>query len=316
MGMLCSDPLAIAHVLTSTRKLEPKGLTAKTRVLDPGKTGGVEIEPMRGVWGHLQDRILDQAGGRERFDQRSVEAQREAALERGDELPAEELDGDPETKPGPAANSMERRAKVMAERPGREYVPVVALSSMPPAMPAQLSAKCANAWASRGRHTGPSLTRGGAASLSSRGAPDLSGDCNPDNVCERLARVLGRLQDDVTPKPEGRNSARERMKEIMEKDAAHEGQAAVHQLNGHSVYDMGRRLRMQRAPTHRQGQDRSADIGRDGSMPSVNEPVKDILNKPRDRLKIMGERGQERDENEKENTRNVVPGEGQSQWLS
>jgi len=48
-------------------------------------------------------------------------AQREAALERGDELTAEELDRDPELKLGPAANSMERRAKAMAEREGREY---------------------------------------------------------------------------------------------------------------------------------------------------------------------------------------------------
>ncbi|WP_197471010.1 MobA/MobL family protein, partial [Sulfitobacter sp. HI0054] len=33
-----------AHVLTSTRKLEASGFTAKTRVLDSAKTGGVEIE--------------------------------------------------------------------------------------------------------------------------------------------------------------------------------------------------------------------------------------------------------------------------------
>ena len=55
------------------------------------------------------------------------EAQREAALERGDELTAEELDRDPELKLGPAANSMERRAKAMAARHGREYVPVAEL---------------------------------------------------------------------------------------------------------------------------------------------------------------------------------------------
>ncbi|WP_299612537.1 hypothetical protein [uncultured Tateyamaria sp.] len=45
----------------------------------------------------------------ERVDHRSLEAQCEAALERGDELTAEELDHDPELKLGPAANSMERR---------------------------------------------------------------------------------------------------------------------------------------------------------------------------------------------------------------
>ncbi|WP_161487672.1 MobA/MobL family protein, partial [Sulfitobacter sp. HI0021] len=113
-----------AHVLTSTRKLEAEGFTAKTRVLDSAKTGGVEIEQMRGVWAELQNRALERVGEVERVDHRSLESQREAAEERGDTLSAEELDRDPELKLGPAANSMERRAKAMAERQGREYVPV------------------------------------------------------------------------------------------------------------------------------------------------------------------------------------------------
>ncbi|WP_299648433.1 MobA/MobL family protein [uncultured Tateyamaria sp.] len=112
-----------AHVLTSTRKLEADGFTAKTRVLDSAKTGGVEIEQMRGLWAELQNRALERAVEVERVDHRSLEAQREAALERGDQLSAEELDRDPELKLGPAANSMERRAKAMAEREGREYTP-------------------------------------------------------------------------------------------------------------------------------------------------------------------------------------------------
>ncbi|MGZ2257065.1 MobQ family relaxase [Roseobacter sp. A03A-229] len=113
-----------AHVLTSTRKLEPEGFTAKTRVLDSAKTGGVEIEQMRGVWADLQNRALERVGEVERVDHRSLEAQREAALERGDQLSAEELDRDPELKLGPAANSMERREKAAAAREGREYVTV------------------------------------------------------------------------------------------------------------------------------------------------------------------------------------------------
>jgi len=113
-----------AHVLTSTRKLEAEGFTAKTRVLDSAKTGGVEIEQMRGVWAELQNRALERVGEHERVDHRSLEAQREAAQERGDTMSAEELDRDPELELGPAANSMERRAKAMADREGREYVPV------------------------------------------------------------------------------------------------------------------------------------------------------------------------------------------------
>jgi hypothetical protein len=113
-----------AHVLTSTRKLEAEGFTAKTRILDSAKTGGVEIEQMRGLWAELQNRALERAGEVERVDHRSLEMQRETALDRGDDLSAEELDRDPELKLGPAANSMERREKAMAERQGREYVPL------------------------------------------------------------------------------------------------------------------------------------------------------------------------------------------------
>ncbi len=111
-----------AHVLTTTRQLEPQGLTTKTRVLDSAKTGGVEIEQMRGVWAELQNRALERVGEVERVDHRLLEKQRELAQDRGDELKAEELDRDPELKLGPAANSMERREKAAAERdsPGRE----------------------------------------------------------------------------------------------------------------------------------------------------------------------------------------------------
>ena len=113
-----------AHVLTSTRKLEPEGFTTKTRVLDSAKTGGAEIEQMRGLWAELQNRALQRAGEVERVDHRSLEAQREEALSQGDALKAEELNRDPEVKLGPAANAMERREMRTAERDGRDYEPV------------------------------------------------------------------------------------------------------------------------------------------------------------------------------------------------
>lgn len=113
-----------AHVLTTTRRLEPEGFTAKTRVLDAAKTGGVEIEQMREVWAGLQNRALERAGEAERVDHRSLEVQRAEALSRGDALTAEELDRAPELKLGPAANAMERRAMRDAAREGHAYVPV------------------------------------------------------------------------------------------------------------------------------------------------------------------------------------------------
>lgn len=113
-----------AHVLTTTRTLGAEGLGAKTRILDAAQTGGAEIEEMRAFWGELQNRALERAGAEERVDHRSLEAQRAAALERGDALAAEALDRAPEVKLGPAANAIERREKVAAARERRDYVPV------------------------------------------------------------------------------------------------------------------------------------------------------------------------------------------------
>ncbi|MFB9223862.1 MobQ family relaxase [Paracoccus cavernae] len=112
------------HILTTTRVMGPEGLGAKTRILDAAKTGGVEIEAMRAVWAGLQNRALELAGAQERVDHRSLEAQRAAALERGDDLAAEVLDRAPEVKLGPAVNAMERRAQREAMAEGRDYVPV------------------------------------------------------------------------------------------------------------------------------------------------------------------------------------------------
>ena len=276
-----------AHVLTSTRRLEPEGFTAKTRVLDSAKTGGVEIEQMRGVWAELQNRALERAGEAERVDHRSLEAQREAALERGDQLSAEELDRDPELKLGPAANSMERRAKAMAERRGREYKPVtergtvVHAARQARAAFREMRARLELARETYGieREAGQGRVSAGLAALRAATAKDRDRDRNPEDFRERLARVVGRSEDrEEVPKPEGRNYARERLKEIMEKDAGRDGQTAVHKLDGHSEYDLGE------------------GTGRDRRKPSVNDRLKDVLNKPREKLEIGEERDQEKEQ--------------------
>lgn len=292
-----------AHVLTSTRKLEPEGFTAKTRVLDSAKTGGVEIEQMRGLWAELQNRALERAGEMERVDHRSLEAQHEAALERGDQLSAEELDRDPELKLGPAANSMERRAKAMAEREGREYVPVTERGAVVHAARQARAAfremrerlELARETYGAEREAGQGRVSAGLAALRAATAKDRDRERNPDDFRERLARVVDRPREqDDTPKPEGRNYARERLKKIMEKDAGRDGQAAVHKLDGHSEYDMGE------------------NTGREARKPSVNERLKDVLNTPREKLEIEDEREQERGDDENENTRDRDRGEGHS----
>ncbi|QFQ89073.1 molybdopterin-guanine dinucleotide biosynthesis protein MobA [Paracoccus kondratievae] len=112
------------HILTTTREIGADGLGAKTRILDAAKIGGAEIEAMRAYWADLQNRALEQAGQGTRVDHRSLEDQREAALERGDDLAAMALDRDPELKLGPAANAMERKALRDAVEFGVDYVPV------------------------------------------------------------------------------------------------------------------------------------------------------------------------------------------------
>ncbi|MEM1150788.1 MAG: MobQ family relaxase [Pseudomonadota bacterium] len=287
-----------AHVLTSTRKLDAEGFTTKTRVLDSAKTGGVEIEQMRGVWADLQNRALERAGEVERVDHRSLEAQREAALERGDQLTAEELDRDPELKLGPAANSMERRAKAMAERQGREYVPVTERGAVVHAAHQARAAfremrerlDIARETYGAERDAGQGRVSAGLAALRAAASKERGARAGPEDMRERLARITDKDrggQSDEEP-TRGRNYTRERLKEIMEKDAGRDGQAAVHRLDGHSDSELGE------------------EIGREARKPSVNERLKDVLNKPREKLEIEEERDQEKDQEvEKENDREI-----------
>ncbi len=101
-----------------------EGFAAKSRVRDSAKTGGAEIEQMRGLWAELLNQALKMAGEVAKVDHRSLEAQRVEAQSQGDAQKAEEPDRDPEVKLGPATNVMERRERRAVERDGREYVPV------------------------------------------------------------------------------------------------------------------------------------------------------------------------------------------------
>jgi len=269
----------------------------------------------------LQNRALERAGQVERVDHRSLEKQRETALDRGDKLSAEELDRDPEQKRGPAAKSMERRAKAVAERQGREYVPVTERGAVVHAARQARAAfremrerlDIARETYGIEREAGHGRVSAGLAALRAATAKDRDGRTS-DDIRERLSQVVGRSRDqDDTPKPEGRNYARERLKEIMEKDAGRDGQAAVHKLDGYSENDLGEEVaRPSRTTAQRQRQDRSEDIEREDRKPSVNKRLKDVLNKPRERLEPDNDREQERDDNENENTRDRDRGEGHS----
>lgn len=288
-----------AHVLTSTRKLEADGFTAKTRVLDSAKTGGAEIEDMRGFWADLQNRALERAGELERVDHRSLEAQREEALHQGDELKAEELDRAPEVKLGPAANAMERREQRAAAREGRDYEPVtergraVHAARQARAMFSEMRERVelARETYDLAREDGQGRVSAGLAALRAAASKDRSSEQDAGDFKARLAGVLGRSkdQDDAQEPPKERyNYARERLKQIMERDAGQDGQAAVHKLDGHSEEGLA--------------DDRAGGRRR----PSVSKRLDDVLNRSRERLEPEDERSQEKDreaENDKENTK-------------
>ena len=272
-----------AHVLTSTRRLEAEGFTAKTRVLDSAKTGGVEIEQMRGVWAELQNRALERAGEVERVDHRSLEKQREAALDKGDELKAEELDRDPELKLGPAANSMERREKAAAERDGREYVPVTERGAVVHAarqarmvfqeMRERLDVARETYGAER--EAGQGRVSAGLAALRAATSKERGAGAS-DDIRERLARITGREEpergvqsDEERDRP---HNAQERLREALDKDRGVERDAGVE----------------------------------DGDKPSIRERLDDVLNKPRERLEIENEPQKDKEvENEREIEKDV-----------
>lgn len=278
-----------AHVLTSTRKLEPEGFTAKTRVLDSAKTGGLEIEQMRGVWADLQNRALERAGEVERVDHRSLEKQREAAQERGDTLSAEELDRDPELKLGPAANSMERREKAAAEREGREYVPatergaVVHAARQAREMFAEMRARLEMA---RGaydvaRDAGQGRVSAGLAALRAATSKERSVDRNPDDMRERLAQITGREEREVDVECDGPGRGRERLREALDRERGRDG----------------------------------PELSEGSEKPSIRERLDNVLNKPREKLEIEEEQKQERDQ-KVENKREINRELGRDRGLS
>ncbi|QFT75759.1 MULTISPECIES: MobQ family relaxase [unclassified Ruegeria] len=280
-----------AHVLTTTRKLEPEGFTTKTRVLDSAKTGGVEIEQMRGVWAELQNLALERVGEVERVDHRSLEAQREEALSQGDTMKAEELDRDPEVKLGPAANAMERREMRAAEREGRDYEPVtergraVHATRQARALFAEMRERLELARDTYGaeREAGQGRVSAGLAALRAAASKDRGADRGGGDIRDRLARIVGREEPEV-----GGQSVEE------PSDLRH----------------VNERLRETLGRSEEVGLD-EGDDGADKS--SIRDRLEGVLNKPRETLESDVERNRDDEqEHERETDREVDRGEGHS----
>ena len=77
-----------AHVLLTTRRIGPGGFGKKERAWNDRDL----VKTWREEWGAYANRALETAGRPERIDHRSLEAQRDDAIERGDLENAVDLD--------------------------------------------------------------------------------------------------------------------------------------------------------------------------------------------------------------------------------
>ena len=212
-----------AHILTTTRVLSAEGLTDKTRVLDAARTGGPEIETMRGYWAELQNHALELAGQQERVDHRSLEVQREEALSLGDVLKAEELDREPELKLGPAANAIERRAQLVAEAEGHDYEPLTQRGArvhavrQARAMYAEMRERLdlAREAYAEAREEGHGHVSAGLAALRAAAGRQAK-ELDQDEIKQRLARIAGRdLGADQPAHEAGAEAIRDRLKQVL-----------------------------------------------------------------------------------------------------
>lgn len=242
-----------AHVLTTTRVLTAEGLTDKTRVLDAKATGGPEIEAMRARWAELQNHALERQGHEVRVDHRSLAAQREAALEQGDALKAEELDREPEVKLGPAANAIERREMKVAELEGRDYEPLTERGARVHALRQARALfvelrerlELARETWTHAREEGADLVTAGLAALRAAAhrhglerehgveatdEPALGQAMEAESIQERLARIVERdLQaDDIGN--DRTDAIRDRLSQVLGRETPDPGQEHQHEM--------------------------------------------------------------------------------------
>lgn len=98
-----------AHVLLTTRRIGPDGFGKKERAWNDRAL----MKTWREEWGAYANRELDAAGRPERIDHRTLEAQRDEAIELGDLENAIDLDRDPQIHIG--------RARWAAARTGKPH---------------------------------------------------------------------------------------------------------------------------------------------------------------------------------------------------
>ncbi|WFS69603.1 MobQ family relaxase (plasmid) [Agrobacterium leguminum] len=221
-----------AHVMLTMRELTGEGFGKKNR--DWNRKD--HLERWREKWQDYANDALERAGHSARIDHRSLEAQRQAANDRGDEERAAELDREPQPKLGSAAAALERRG-IATER-GDELRAVVARNAERQSLRDQLR--------EIGQRIGDTLSqvRDGlrntadtirdrlsqaAAVVMDRGRgsverqaegpkAEIAGERTTDSIRERLSRAAASIKerDDMQEKDTG--STAERLSQRLEKD--------------------------------------------------------------------------------------------------
>jgi hypothetical protein len=100
-----------AHILATTRRISNEGLHDKTRELDGGASGRIEIEWTREMVATTINAHLKAAKVDARVDHRSLEAQADAALVRGDVPAAIALTRQPTQHIGKDATALQRKGE-------------------------------------------------------------------------------------------------------------------------------------------------------------------------------------------------------------
>ena len=95
------------HLMLTTRTIGPEGFGKKDREWNKKE----HVTTWRKDWADSANRALARAGRDERIDHRSLIAQRDAALRRGDRTRAETLDRDPQVRLGRAAWMRHRKGQ-------------------------------------------------------------------------------------------------------------------------------------------------------------------------------------------------------------
>ncbi|WP_017158374.1 MobA/MobL family protein [Xanthomonas phaseoli] len=97
------------HLLASTRRIGPDGFGEKTRELDGGVSGKVQIQWVREMVAETTNAHLEAAGLTVTIDHRSLAEQARAASDRGDELQAVALSREPTKHLGKAGTALSRK---------------------------------------------------------------------------------------------------------------------------------------------------------------------------------------------------------------